>query len=195
MNASQFQEFLTYADKRLAGRSDSEKVAAFMAWCKDRGIEEVIARLSAEDKKWWKQSLFLDFTTTRIIVSKKSYARKFLDTGFVAGIAPFPYIVLSKDLKISNIRKQSMLRPEEMLKSNSTNYYMLYSEIRNFFLRKGVETTITNMLGTAIKSNFVTIRTINNKVYSFRLPVSKNGSFEKIRYWLSVVMPIKISTG
>jgi hypothetical protein len=195
MNASQFQEFLTYADKRLTGRSDSEKVAAFMAWCKDRGIEEVIARLSAEDKKWWKQSLFLDFTTTRIIVSKKSYARKFLDTGFVAGMAPFPYIVLSKDLKISNIRKQSMLRPEEMLKSNSTNYYMLYSEIRNFFLRKGVETTITNMLGTAIKSNFVTIRTINNKVYSFRLPVSKNGSFEKIRYWLSVVMPIKISTG
>jgi hypothetical protein len=195
MNASQFQEFLTYANKRLAGRSDSEKVAAFMAWCKDRGIEEVIARLSAEDKKWWKQSLFLDFTTTRIIVSKKSYSRKFLDTGFVAGMAPFPYIVLSKDLRISNIRKQSLLRPEEMLKSNSANYYMLYSEIRNFFLRKGVETTITNMLGTAIKSNFVTIRTINNKVFSFRLPVSKNGSFEKIHYWLSVVLPIRISTG
>jgi hypothetical protein len=195
MNASQFQEFLTYADKRLAGRSDSEKLAAFMAWCKDRGIEEVIARLSAEDKKWWKQSLFLDFTTTRIILSKKSYARKFLDTGFVAGMAPFPYIVLSKDLKISNIRKQSMLRPEEMLKGNSSNYYIWYSEIRNFFLRKGVETTITNMLGTAIRSNFLTIRTINNKVFSFRLPVSKNGSFEKIRYWLSVVMPIKISTG
>jgi hypothetical protein len=195
MNASQFQEFLTYADKRLAGRSDSEKLAAFMAWCKDRGIEEVIARLSAEDKKWWKQSLFLDFTTTRIILSKKSYARKFLDTGFVAGMAPFPYIVLSKDLKISNIRKQSMLRPEEMLKGNSSNYYIWYSEIRNFFLRKGVETTITNMLGTAIRSNFLTIRTINNKVFSFRLPVSKNGSFEKIHYWLSVVMPIKISTG
>jgi hypothetical protein len=195
MNAYQFQEFLTYANKRLAGRSDSEKVAAFMAWCKDRGIEEVIARLSAEDKKWWKQSLFLDFTTTRIIVSKKSYSRKFLDTGFVAGMAPFPYIVLSKDLRISNIRKQSLLRPEEMLKSNSANYYMLYSEIRNFFLRKGVETTITNMLGTAIKSNFVTIRTINNKVFSFRLPVSKNGSFEKIHYWLSVVLPIRISTG
>jgi len=195
MNASQFQEFLTYANKRLAGRSDSEKVAAFMAWCRDRGIEEVIARLSAEDKKWWKQSLFLDFTTTRIIVSKKSYARKFLDTGFVAGMAPFPYIVLSKDLKTSNIRKQSLLRPEEMLKSNSANYYMLYSEISNFFLRKGVETTITNMLGTAIKSNFVTIRTINNKVFSFRLPVSKNGPFEKIHYWLSVVLPIRISTG
>jgi hypothetical protein len=195
MNASQFQEFLMYADKRLAGRSDSEKVAAFIAWCKDRGIEEVIARLSAEDKKWWKQSLFLDFTTTRIIVSKKSYARKFLDTGFVAGMAPFTYIVLSKDLKISNIRKQSILRPDEILKSDSANYSMFYSEIRNFFLRKGVETTITNMLGTAIKSNFVTIRTINNKVFSFRLPVSKNGSFEKIRYWLSVVMPIKISTG
>jgi hypothetical protein len=195
MNPSEFQEFLTYADKRLAGRSNSEKVTAFIAWCKDREIEEVIARLSAEDKKWWKQSLFLDFTTTRIIVSKKSYARKFVDTGYVAGMAPFPYIILSKGLKISNIRKQSMLRPVEILESDSSNYYITYSEIRNFFFRKGVETTITNMLGTAIRSNFLTIKTINNKVYGFRLPVRKNGSFEKIHYWLSVVLPITISTG
>jgi hypothetical protein len=195
MNPSEFQEFLTYADKRLTRRSNSEKVTAFIAWCKDRGIEEVIVRLSSEDNKWWKQSLFLDFTTTRVIISKKSYARKFVDTGFVAGMAPFPYMVLSRDLKMSNVRKQSMLRPAEILKSDSSNYHIPHSEIKNIFFRKGVETTITNMLGTAIKSNFLTIRTTNNKVYTYRLPVSKNGSFEKIHYWLSVVLPITISTG
>jgi hypothetical protein len=61
-------------------------------------------------------------------------------------------------------------------------------------MRKGIETTVSNMLGTAIRANFLTIKATSGKQYAFRLPVSKNGPFEKIYFWLNKVIPVKVST-
>jgi hypothetical protein len=41
----------------------------------------------------------------------------------------------------------------------------------------------------------LTVKARNGRQHSFRLPVGKNGSFEKMYYWLKVVVPVKISVG
>jgi hypothetical protein len=156
-------------------------------------LEEVIIRLSTEDKNWMHENYFLDFTTSRIIVSKKSFKRKILDTGFIAGMAPFPYLVLAKDKKIPDFRKNTALSPVEIINSDISNFYVWYSDIEQLLMRRGVETTVSNMLGSVISANFLTIRKTDGKEYSFRLPVGKNGTFEKIYYWLEKTLSIKIS--
>ena len=184
---------MDYAQVRNSTKSDSEKISSFIEWCKNKGLEEVIIRLSTEDKNWMRENYFLDFSTSRLIVSKKGFKRKILDTGFIAGMAPFPYLVLSKDRKIPDFRKNTNLSPVEIISSDFSNFYVWYSDIEQLLMRKGVETTVSNMLGSAISANFLTIRKTDGKEYSFRLPVGKNGTFEKIYYWLEMTLPIKIS--
>ncbi|HYY67615.1 MAG TPA: hypothetical protein VE572_04645 [Nitrososphaeraceae archaeon] len=140
------------------------------------------------------ESYFLDFTTSRIIVSKKSFTRKILDTGFIAGMAPFPYMILTKDKKIPDFKKGINLNPSEIIRKDISNFFIWYFEIEELYMRKGIETTVSNMLGTAISANFLTIKATNGKEYAFRLPVSKNGPFEKIYFWLNKVIPVKVST-
>jgi len=84
LNPSEFEQFLKYSHIRSSTKSDSEKISSFIQWCKDKEIEEVILRLSTEEKNWMHENYFLDFTTSRVIVSKKSFTRKILDTGFIA---------------------------------------------------------------------------------------------------------------
>jgi hypothetical protein len=194
LNPSEFEEFLDYSQKRSSSASDSEKISSFIEWCKNKGIEEVIIRLSTEDKNWLRNNYFLDFTTSRLIISKKKFTRKFIDTGFIAGMAPFPYRVLAKGQKSPDFKKRTLLNPSEILSKDNSNFYILYSEVREVSIRRGIETTITNMLGTAISANFLTIKPTNDKEYAFRLPVGKNGSFEKMYYWLNKILPIEIST-
>lgn len=47
------------------------------------------------------------------------------------------------------------------------------------------------MLGTMIKVNFPTVKALN-KTYNFVLPVSKNGTFDEIRFWLNIFLPLDI---
>jgi len=194
LNPSEFEEFLDYSQNRSSSASDSEKISSFIEWCKNKGIEEVIIRLSTEDKNWLHINYFLDFTTSRVIISKKKFARKFIDTGFIAGMAPSPYRVLAKGQKNPDFKKRTHLIPSEILSKDNSNFYILYSEVREVSVRRGIETTISNMLGTAISANFLTIKATNDKEYAFRLPVGKNGSFEKMYYWLNKILPIEIST-
>lgn len=194
MNPSEFEEFLDYSLKRSSSASDSEKISSFIEWCKNKGIEEVIIRLSTEDKDWLRNNYFLDFTTSRVIISKKKFTRKFFDTGFIAGMAPFPYRMLAKGQKSPDFKKWTLLNPSEIIGKDNSNFYIRYSEFREVSMRRGIETTITNMLGTAISANFLTIKLANGKEYAFRLPVRKNGSFEKMYYWLNKILPIEIST-
>ena len=114
--------------------------------------------------------------------------------GFIAGMAPFPYRVLAKGQKSPDFKKQTLLNPSEIISKDNSNFYILYSDVREVSMRRGIETTITNMLGTAISANFLTIKPANDKEYAYRLPVGKNGSFEKMYYWLSKILPIEIST-
>jgi hypothetical protein len=194
LNPSEFEQFLRSSQIRSSTKSDSEKISSFIQWCKNKGIEEVILRLSTEEKNWLHENYFLDFTTSRVIVSKKSFIRKILDTGFVAGVAPFPYMILTKDKKVPDFKKGINLNTSEILRKDISNFFIWYSEIEKLYLRKGIETIVSNMLGTAISANFLTIKATNGKEYAFRLPVGKNGSFEKIYYWLEHSLPIKISS-
>lgn len=194
MNQFEFEQFLRFADEEaLSAKSDSEKIQDFILWCKKNNFEEIILRLSSEEKGGWSKNFSLDFTTTRIILSKKRFLNKFVDLGYVAGLAPIPYMILSKKIKRSYVKKQYNDPPEDIIKRDRSNYYIPYSDIQQFIIRKGIETTVTNMVGTMIMKNFLTIKTAD-KTYDFTLPVNKNGKFEHIHFWLSVVLPVNVTS-
>lgn len=193
MNQFEFEQFLRFADEEaLSAKSDSEKIQDFILWCKKNNFEEIILKLSSEEKGGWSKNFSLDFTTTRIILSKKRFLNKFVDLGYVAGLAPIPYMILSKKIKRSYVKKQYNDPPEDIIKRDRSNYYIPYSDIQQFIIRKGIETTVTNMVGTMIMKNFLTIKTVD-KTYDFTLPVNKNGKFEHIHFWLSVVLPVNVT--
>ena len=188
MDSGLFDKFLKESKRRLNDKSDSEKVRVFIDWCVKNGYEELILRISSEEKGGWAKNYFLDFTTNRIIVTKKSFLIKFADLGYVAGLAPYPYLVLRKDTNSSTtIRSQATLSAEELLKRQGFSIW--YSDIAEFVLRKGIETMVTNMFGRAIVSNFLHLKTSSGKEYNFTLPVNKNGTYEQIRFWIGVVLP------
>jgi hypothetical protein len=194
MNPTEFEQFLKFAADQLSDKSDSQKIQAFIAWCKKYGMEEVILRLSSENKGGWGGNFFfLDFTTKRMVVSKKRFVRILLDLGYIAGMAPFPYMVLSKKLKLSDIRKKSIISPADILEKDSSSFSIYYSDIQEILIRKGAESIVRNMFGSMITRNFLTVKTSNKTEYNYVLPVNKNGTFEEIHYWLSVVLPVKIS--
>jgi hypothetical protein len=189
MDSELFGKFLKESKRRLNDKSDSEKVRIFIDWCVKNNYEEVILRISSEEKGGWARNYYLDFTTNRIIVTKKNFLTKFADLGYVAGLAPYPYLVLLKDSKNSSkIRSQATSSPEELLKRQQS-FYIWYSDITEFVLRKGIETLVTNMFGRAIVSNFLRIKTSSGKEYNFTLPVNKNGNYEQIRFWIGVILP------
>src|SRR5919112_4639325 len=146
MDPGLFDKFLKESKERLNNKADSEKIRVFIDWCVKNDYEEVILRISSEEKGGWARNYFLDFTTNRIIVSKKSFLTKFADLGFVAGLAPYPYLVLLKDSNSSNIRSQATSSAEDLLKRQQS-FYIWYSDIAEFVLRRGIETLVTNMFG------------------------------------------------
>jgi hypothetical protein len=188
MDSGLFDKFLKESKKRLNGKSDSEKVRVFIDWCLKNNYEEIVLRISSEEKGGWARNYILDFTTSRIIVTKKSFLTKFVDVGYVAGLAPYPYLVLLKDSNPSKIRSQATTTPEQLLKKQQS-FYIWYSDIAEFVLRKGTETLVTNMFGRAIVSNFLSIKKTSGEDYNFTLPVNKNGTYEQIRFWMGVVLP------
>jgi hypothetical protein len=183
-----FEKFLMESENRLNDQSDSEKLRTFIDWCLENKCEEVILRLSSEEKGGWSKNYFLDFTTSRLIITKKSFLKKFADLGYVAGLAPHSHLVLRKDVNSEN-SKVAVTTPtaEKLLKMQG--FYIWYSDISEFILRKGVETTVANMFGRAIVSNFLYILLSSGKEYNFTLPVNKNGTYEQIRYWVGVLLP------
>jgi hypothetical protein len=195
MRTEDFDQFLRFAeDHSLQSKSDAEKIQTFISWCKKSGFEEVIIRLSSESKGGWGNNFLLDFTTNRIIISKKKFIRKFVDVGYIAGMAPFPYMLASNQkLKPADLKKRLIIiNPEHNLKGHSSsNFFIPYSEIQEIIIRKGVQTLVTNMLGSMITTNFLTIKTASDS-YDYMLPVRKNGTFEQVHYWLSVVVPANV---
>jgi hypothetical protein len=199
MKPADFERFLEQSKASLQpGRSDSDKVRALISWCGENGIEEVILRLSSEEKGGWSRNYSLDFTTERVIISRKSFLTKFADLGFVAGLAPYPYLLTMKNMDAARIRKQANHAPDELIRSENFDHAIHYSEIEELSLRKGWETTVANMMGRAVVSNFLTISTRagekegGGKARRFTLPVNKNGPYESIRFWLSVALPVRV---
>lgn len=192
MNSEQFRSFLRENKGKMKRLADTEKILLFIEWCKKRKMEELILRLSSETKGGWGNNFFLDFTTHRLIVSKKKFFRKFVDPGYIAGMAPYPYLVLSPDIKDSEIDKRSAaFDADAVLSSNPNNRYFLYENIEELLFRRGSETTVHNMMGSVVQANFLTIKS-KGKVLQFKLPARKDGQFEKLYYWISTLIPVPV---
>lgn len=191
MNLDEFQKFMEERKHALKTKSTVEKISTLVTWCRQRHIEELILRLSSEGKGGWSKNALLNFTTKRLIVTKKSFGKKFFDVGYVAGLSAFPMALVSeKAMKKINEGKYIDVPFESLL--NQENYYIPYTAMKEFVLRKGIESTIANMFGRMIVSNYIRIVT-SKQTYEYTLPVNKNGTVEQIYPWLSILLPIKVS--
>lgn len=188
MNKEQLSRFFNEYNNKLNRISNSEKISKFIEWCNRNNIEEIILRLSSENKGGISNNYLLTFTTKRIIITRKSFMRKFLDIGYVAGLAPLPRVILEKDAKDKVTSK--IMDSSKLLTSEDKNYSIMYSDIENLIFKKGIGSTIVNMFGRMIVSNYIIINTKDNS-FKFTLPVNKNGKYESIFPWLQV-LPLKI---
>ena len=181
--------------------SDSQKIKKFYDLMLAQNIEPIVLRLSGYIKsKPMKIDYLLTFTPTRIILVKKNVLRKLTDPGFVAGIGPYLYYVLSEKLEYSDIKiKDSFISKEHestiapgATADTSNEVSIKYSDIKKMVFYPDTKTLISNMLGTAINENVLVIHTTKEK-YEFRLPTGKNGPYDKTFYWLKTCLPVKIS--
>jgi len=188
------------SDSRM---SDSQKIKKFYDLMLAQNIEPVVLRLSGYIKtKPMKIDYLLTFTPTRIIMVKKNKLRKLTDPGFVAGIGPYLYYILSEKLEYSDIKiKDSFISREQNsaaaaaeaeATSMSNEVSIKYQDIKKMVFYSDTKTLVANMLGSAINENVLVIYTIKEK-YEFILPTRKNGPYDKTFYWLKTCLPVKIS--
>jgi len=178
--------------------SDSQKIKKLYDLMLAQNIEPIVLRLSGYIKsKPVKIDYLLTFTPTRIIMVKKNVLRKMTDPGFVAGIGPYLYYVLSEKIKFSDIKiKDSFISKEQDSATEgskmSNEFSIKYPDIKKIVFYPDTRTLISNMLGTAINENVLVIDTVKEK-YEFRLSTGKNGPYDKTLYWLKTCLPVKIS--
>ena len=183
--------------KSSSKMSDSQKIKKLYDLMLAQNIEPIVLRLSGYIKsKPMKIDYLLTFTPTRIIMFKKNVLRKMTDPGFVAGIGPYLYYVLSEKIKFSDIKiKDSFISKEQDSAAGSkmsNEFSIKYPDIKKMVFYPDTRTLISNMLGTAINENVLVIHTVKEK-YEFRLSTGKNGPYDKTLYWLKTCLPVKIS--
>ena len=183
--------------KSSSKMSDSQKIKKLYDLMLAQNIEPIVLRLSGYIKsKPMKIDYLLTFTPIRIIMVKKNVLRKMTDPGFVAGIGPYLYYVLSEKIKFSDIKiNDSFISKEQDSAAGSkmsNEFSIKYPDIKKMVFYPDTRTLISNMLGTAINENVLVIHTMKEK-YEFRLPTGKNGHYDKTYYWLKMCLPVKIS--
>jgi len=171
-----------------------QKIHAFSQLCKKYNIEPIILRLSGDIKNKIKRTSYLiTFTTTRVIILKKGNIKSLFDIGYIAGLGPYLYYLVSDKVNLEDVKLKNSLIQNVTLNSSSANGYSIeYNSIKKIVFCNGVETRVTNMLGSAVSDNFLKICTKEEKLYNFMIPVKKNGDYEKIFYWLRMSLPISI---
>jgi hypothetical protein len=183
--------------------SDSQKIKMFYDLMGLQNIEPIVLRLSGYIKsKPMKIDYLLTFTPTRIIMVKKNKLRKLTDPGFVAGIGPYLYYILSEKIEYSDIKiKDSFISKEQDSSTEAATaasgdmpqvVSIKYQDIKKMVFYSDTKTLVSNMLGTAVKENVLIIHTVKEK-YEFKLPTGKNGPYNKTLYWLKTCLPVKIS--
>ena len=187
------------SDSRM---SDSQKIKMFYDLMGVHNIEPIVLRLSGYIKsKPMKIDYLLTFTPTRIIMVKKNKLRKLTDPGFVAGIGPYLYYILSEKIEYADIKiKDSFISKEQDSAEAATAasgdmpqvVSIKYQDIKKMVFYSDTKTLVSNMLGTAVKENVLIIHTVKEK-YEFKLPTGKNGPYNKTLYWLKTCLPVKIS--
>lgn len=190
MNIQAFNEFLKYTNSKKQ-YSDIQKIKSFVDWCNKNNYEEILMRLSSEEHGGLGNSSIVDFTTKRIICSKKSFLNRFLDIGYVAGMGPFPYMILSTKKQNSKIKNSANFNLERILNDPNLEYSLDYDLIREVIVNRGTNTIVRNMFGSFISKNYLRIVT-DTKTYEYILPTKKNGDFFRMSHWLKI-LPVKVS--
>ncbi|MDQ6723245.1 MAG: hypothetical protein M3Z01_03145 [Thermoproteota archaeon] len=190
---SEFKKSLKNLKNNLE-TSETQKIHTFYRLCEKCNIEPIVLRLSGDIKNRFIRSRYLiTFTTTRIIISKKSNLRNLIDIGYVAGLGPYLYYLVSDKVKLEDIKlKDSYIQKMFFDSSSKNKFYIEYIDINKLILRNGIETLTTNMLGSLVIDNFLKIYTQKKNSYEFIISAKKNGDYEKIFYWLKMSLPITV---
>jgi hypothetical protein len=178
---------------KTSKKPDQLKIQAFYDLCNKHTIEPVVLRITGEiQSKLFKTSYLLTFTATRIIVSKKNTLRNFVDTGYIAGLGPYLYYIMSEKVEFKDIKIRNSFIPPNSISLDPLRQSLInYSDVEEFVFYKGVKTLVTNMFGSAIRENFLKIRSKKDS-YAFSVPVNKNGEYKKVFYWLKLCLPIDV---
>lgn len=190
MNIQEFNEFLKLTSKGREN-SDIQKIKMFIDWCNKNNHEEILLRLSSEKDAGLGDNRIIDFTTKRIIITKKSFMKKFLDVGYVAGMGPFPYIILSEKKHTSKIKDSAKLDVRKIMNKSDFEYSLDYDLVDEVIASQGSSSIVRNMFGSFITKNYLTI-IADKKRYEYILPAKKNGDFYRMTHWLQV-LPVKVS--
>ncbi len=176
--------------------SESQKIRSFYELCEEFNKESIILRLSGHVKNRFTSSNYIiTFTNRGVIISKKRNLQNLLDIGYVAGLGPYLHYLLSDKVKLDDIKLKDSFIHNGFSSSNLTNdlSYINYKEISKLVFFHGVETRVTNMLGSAVNYNFLKIYTPKDS-YNFIISAKKNGDYKKIFYWLRMSLPVRIYT-
>ena len=187
------QEFNQFLKLTREGRenSDIQKIKMFIDWCNKNNYEEILLRLSSEKDAGLGDNRIIDFTTKRIIITKKSFMKKFLDVGYVAGMGPFPYIILSEKKHTSKIKDSANLDIRKIMNKSDLEFSLDYDLVNEVIVSQGSSSVVRNMFGSFITKNYLTI-IADQKRYEYILPAKKNGDFYRMTHWLQV-LPVKVS--
>ena len=193
MELEDFKEFLNVINyNKKNNKNDIEKILYFIDWCNTNNYEELLLRLNSERQGGLGYNSIIDFTNKRVIVTRKKIINRIFDMGFVAGLGPFPYMILSQKKQQSKIKDSAKLQIEKILLDPNLECTITYNDISKVSMKRDSKSLVHNMLGSFITKYYLTIFTTTNK-YEYILPMKKNGDFDKMSYWMKSLLPIQIS--
>ena len=193
MEFKDFKDFLNTANHNKKNKTRGiDTISYFIDWCNNNNYEELLLRLNSERQGGLGYNSIIDFTNKRVIITRKKILNRIFDIGFVAGLGPFPYMILSEKKQQSKIKDSAKLQIEKILQDPNLEYTIAYNDISRIIIKKGSNSLIHNMFGSFITKYYLTIFTSDNK-YEYILPMKKNGDFDKMSYWMKTLLPIQIS--
>ncbi|HZA63857.1 MAG TPA: hypothetical protein VE573_13365 [Nitrososphaeraceae archaeon] len=193
MEFKDFKDFLNTANHNKKNKTRGiDTISYFIDWCNNNNYEELLLRLNSERQGGLGYNSIIDFTNKRVIITRKKIINRIFDMGFVAGLGPFPYMIMSEKKQNSKIKDSAKLQIEKILQDPNLERTITYNDISKIIIKKGTNSLIHNMFGSFITKYYLTIFTSNNK-YEYILPMKKNGDFDKMSYWMKTLLPIQIS--
>jgi len=193
----EFDDFKEFLDILNHNKKDNENsivnLLSFIDWCNNNNHEELLVRLSSEKQSGLGYNSVIDFTTKRIIITRNKLINRIFELGFVAGLGPFPYMILSKKKQQSKIKDSAKLKIEKILQDENLEFTISYIDVQKIVIKRGSNSVVRNMFGSFITKNYLTIFTKANNKYEYVLSIKKNGEFNKMFYWMKSIIPVEIT--
>ena len=128
MEFDDFKEFLDFLNHNKKDNENSVvNLLHFIDWCNNNNHEELLVRLNSEKQGGLGYNSIIDFTTKRIIITRKKIINRIFEMGFVAGLGPFPYMILSKKKQQSKNQRFSKIKNRKNFTGRKFRiYYFLY---------------------------------------------------------------------